>query len=302
MKKTMILTLGIALFTGSMMFFSDASRTVYHQYLKQQIEQPTSGFSMPGYRPVSQSRVRESVPVGSTEAPKNAKTQIPNLRYPTDKRNVYSHQRDYTMTNLPRRVSTNRIGAFRNRGAYGLTRTSYNPANASGVASAEFVTYENETFSFQLPAAWAPESNGSHIFMDNRGELVVRVIRFDNRTCGRKQSFADCARDLNTTENGRLGGKEYSIGAGRIVMTSGVNTSGQFQDTVLNQRIQTNTQTIGFTAITPTDQAEKFFARHFVAGLDREVYMIETVVPISAAAENMGTIKAIFDSFRQYGQ
>ncbi len=288
MKKNIAFILGITILSGSILTISFASRNAYHSYL---ISKQHSNKS---YRNFSTGR---STQVQKSLAQKRAKklryrvriNRSKNLRYTqSNTRNTYSNRNK--QTNLRLRPST---GALSSNGWNNpLHREAIVARNIDG-QSVNVQTYENKTFSVQLPLGWTPDEN--HVFRNEDHSFLVRVKRFNTDTCNDIQGFASCAITLGKNEN-----RIAVEGRGTLTASSKIVRQSHKSDTILNQpEIQTRTFTESFASY-EKGFGEVFINRYFVKDLDGGVYLIETKAPLWFTDESVAASKAIFDSFRIY--
>jgi hypothetical protein len=261
MKKQISFGLGVAVLAAAAIPFADASREAYHSYLMSQKSRTYSEGSFPN---------------------------------PS-----YIGQRWYASQDLAVRPSTfslrARNGYARKCNSNCSWKKDIKNVSRSAIAYAEdaikqFYTFENNTFSIELPAGWSERTPGSHEFVGH-SNYKVSVEKFNKDACTTSQGFTACSinlsRNMNQSENGRI------IPQGKVVRQS------QFADTVLNTQLQTKTYTESFTATAP--QGEQIYInRYFIADLDGGIYVVETQSDIRSAGGYVGVSKRVFDSFRIY--
>jgi hypothetical protein len=293
MKKLLTSVFGLALLVAAIVPFTNASRDAYHTYLYQQTRrrtpQDTPGYP---YRPFSErigTTKRLLQPVSTSNRP--GKIRIRNLRYSQPKtRNAYSkpssieNQRAYQR---PLRPSTRRLALpwrerMQKRGTVIFKKIQD--------AVEEFETYENSTFSIQVPKNWFPSAGQPHFFRSRESDFTISITKIED-AC-ENVSFTTCAIALSKDRNSETP-------MHKIINVSAISRQAQYSDTVLDQpNIQTRTFTESFSGQIRDEQ--KYITRYFVATPEGGVYLIETETSLRNAPRYIGVSKKIFDSFRLF--
>lgn len=292
MKKTIALILGLTLLSaGSVLLQSFASRDAYHAYLI------SKQASDKGFRTFSEGRtvrLKERLRQIKAEARTARGTyRGQNLRYSQENtRSVY--RLSDSNPNLKIRTSTD---AIRSSGWNAPLRRQAVVASNIKDQDVLMETYENETFSIQIPKAWQNSEEDSHTFKNTENDFVVNIKKLPASSCSNIQGFGACAIALSRTEN-----KKAVTGAGGLLPSSRVVRQSQTSDTFLNRPdLRTSTFTESFAAYVPS-VGDQLINRYFVSDLDGGVYVIETTSSVYLAKDNIKVSKKIFDSFRIYPQ
>lgn len=291
MKKLFASVFGLALLATAIVPFTNASRDAYHNYLYKQAREKTTRYVSPyPLRTFSQRRgttrqllQRETTPNRRGEMP------IRNLRYSqTNTRDTYtkaSSLDERESLRLPFRPSTDRLALpwqerMQKRGAVVFEQIKD--------AVEAFETYENSTFSIQVPEGWFPSAGQPHFFRSRQADFTISIEKLED-AC-ENVSFTTCAIALSTDMN-------HKNPAEKIINVSAISRQAQYTDTILDQpNVQTRTFTESFAGQILEDQ--KYISRYFVAGPEGSAYVIETKTSLRNASRFIGVSKKIFDSFR----
>ena len=285
MKKFLFIGLGISALAAALIPLGSASRDVYQQYL---VKKATE-YRTERHFSDRQGVLRRSLSsrTGNRQDRKVTNQLIPNLRYPTgDKRYLYDNTRKPVSKHVVRPASEN-IRSFQNRNSARLTIPMPKTLDS---APYEFVTYANDYFSLQIPSGWIPTHDENGIFhLGSDSHFSVSVQRFENGCTSER--FMTCAVALAKNENA-MNPLE------KMTNMSQVYRSARKSDNILGSFEQTNEYTESFVGL--SGGTEEFVARHFVSGIDGEVFLIETRSNVSSATKSIATSKVFFDSFRLY--
>ncbi len=288
MKKTLSLGFGLMLLGSALLLGVDASRDKYHTYLYQNARTLSlRRVSTAPVRPFSDRIGRQSHPLRVERGGDGrGRNMTKNLRYPVhNKRSFYTTVEGSLQ---PLRGSTNRT--------YPAWQQSLNRRGTLSFQKIEdavevFETYENETFSVQVPEGWLPSLSDQHLFKSRKSDFTISIERTEE-PCS-NVSFTACAIALSTTLN-------HTNAAEKILTLTSIERNTHFSDTVLGERVQTKTMTESFVG--QIEDKEMFISRYFVADLDGTVYIIETRTGTRNAPRYIGVTKNIFDSFRLFAE
>ncbi|MCF7831145.1 hypothetical protein K9M41_04105 [Candidatus Gracilibacteria bacterium] len=289
MKKLLSIGLGLALIASAVIPFSDASRDAYHTYLyRQKLERqkkvPTSIYKV---RPFSANKgtLRRTLISTEKDSRRRGTNTTRNLRYSLhDTRNAFSQGgslAEEAYTNRPLRTMGERTLAWKAN----LRRRG--PVSPKVIQNAveDFETFENDTFSVEIPKTWNPTGE-NHFFTSKRSDFTISIKRVENKCL---DGFAACAIALSKNEN-------YRTASDKIITTSPITRQTHFSDTVLGNGVQTRTFTESFSG--QVGDKESYIMRNFVADLEGGIYIIETQTSVRNAPQFIGVTKKIFDSFR----
>lgn len=287
MSKKIFLGFGLLFLCGSFVFISSASRDVYHSYLLQKNRtnehlnhnqailenrkvKETSQSDLPDYLQNMGARFLRD----SAQRKKEAQEKRENLSF----ENVVKH---------PRRVFSARMAPWRQP----LQRTSHVifPEVDFSIGVDYLRTYENDTFSLQVPEGWEASVKDEHLFTNPYYDMMLQIKRFDV-PCS-NQTFLQCSINLSKDRSNRFEG-------GRLIHLSSVNRQHQFRNTIRDSRVQTETLTEGFKTL--VEGKEVYMSRYFVSDLEGNVYLIEARFPFQNGARYLPLIKRVYDSFRIY--
>lgn len=286
MKKISFIALGLFLMGISVVSVSQASRDAYHAYLLQnRSEKVSDNKRILNYRQQKTAHIAGEGVLEQFEA-RNLRDSSQRKRETLSKRVLTERT---TKRVLPRRVYTMRTNPWKqplNRRKMVVIST----VNTE-MGTKKLETYENNTFSIQIPEGWTPSVDDEHFFFNPFSDFTLSIERMDD-PC-RNQTFVQCAVNLSKARN-----SQYKDG--KIVTFSGVSRLHQFRNTIAQSRVQTETLMEGFS--TSVMGNDTYMSRFFVADLDGNVYRIEAQVPFDEAGNYLHIIKRIFDSFRIYNE
>jgi hypothetical protein len=291
MKKIFLFGIGVMFVATTVISFSEASRDAYHSYLYQTTRRFSRTPSTLKVRPYSTKKYsRDEKSFVQESENKNDFRKFKNLRE-SNYGKTYSNTQ--VMKTRANRHSTNRItpvwtNPLQSRGSFVVKKIE--------AVTMKFETYENDTFSVQIPKGWTPDSNieEKHIFTSPNSDYTISIKKYEPEACEDSLSFFTCAISISKTES-RLAAN----GRGKMLNTSRIVRQTNFSDTVLNERVQTRIFTESFSAKC-LDNQETFINRFIVADLDEDVYLIETKTNVLNASKYIGISEKIFDSFRIY--
>ncbi len=285
MKKIFILAFSFFFITTSVISLGSASRDAYHSYMMQQARENLSQ-TQENYNFFTERR-----------RPMKEKTSERQRRAFQVRRN--SRQLMPTSKNQIRKIS---LRSTQERRSMSLRKNRWQQPlqvrpgliiKRMESAVQTFQTYENETFSIQIPQGWFSSPDTPHFFESQNSDFTVSIKR-TNDTCP-TTGFDACAISLSLTEN-RLDNRQREI-----AVTSKISRQSGFADTILgNIDIQTRIFMEGFSGNILGQ--EKYIARYFVSDLKNRVYIIETQIPLRQAPQFLEVTKQIFDSFRIFDQ
>lgn len=304
MKNSLVFVFGLALVTGAIIPFSSASRDAYHAYITNQSnEDQYRRFSERQRYSESKS---ESITVISTKQSsgiparyqRNSRINYSDLvdakRTSTGNSNNYIEATSRTETDFQIRPFSIRGGIAPWKKTLQKTGVSSQMVNLGRTPEIlTFETYENESFSLELPIGAIVKTSDAHDFLV--GDLDIRIKRFEDGTCSNSYGFMGCATNISRSENTALLG-----GKGRLIPMERVLRQSYRSDTVLGTvNLQTEVYTEEFTAEF-TDGAQYTFYRYAVQDIDGGVYYLEVKVPRREAAKYILAVGKMFDSFRVY--
>jgi len=289
MKKIFLFGLGAMFIATTVISFSEASRDAYHTYLYQTTRRFSRTPSTLKVRPFSTKNYSRNLKafVEKSTVEGNYFRQARNLResnYGGEYRSIQ------VMTTRPNRPSTKRITPVWNSPL--KARSAFVVKKIQDVTT-EFETYENDTFSVQIPVGWTPGMDTEkHLFTSPNSDYTISIKKYEPETCEDALSFYTCAVSISKTENNLA-----ANGRGKMINTSRIVRQINFSDTVLHERIQTRIFTESFSARVLNNKDE-FVNRFIVADVDGDVYVIETRTDTINAPKYIGISETIFDSFR----
>jgi len=293
MKKFVPIVLGLALFGSAIYPAVMASRNVYHQYLKTQLASKSPRYDYKRVKPFSESRrqylsnsqadrasdPRNNVAV-SIESYRKARNK--NYIYPAQgKRDYYSKEREYTLNHKVRPMSESK-GVIKRK-----AENRVRPMITLGEdAVKEYKTISLSNILVQVPAVWKNEGGK---YRADRSSFTVELADLNNQACKDVDSFMTCVRALSQTRN-------TADRSNPLTILSAITRLKQFQSTFEGANLQAQTFTESFIARDFGE--EQFITRYYVAGLEGNVYLVETKVNTEEAKNYLGVSKKIFDSFR----
>ncbi|MCF7917820.1 hypothetical protein K9L27_02350 [Candidatus Gracilibacteria bacterium] len=291
MKKIFVSVFGLALLAGSVVTQSDASRDAYQNYLYQKARTTQTRMVSPyPLRTFAEQKgtTRQLLQRDFTSNRRGGRL-VRNLRYSqADTRNTFSQpgsSQEEAKLKLPLRPTTDRIALpWQER----LIQTGKITLKNVNDAVETFETYENNTFSLQIPEGWVPMASEPHFFHSRLEDFTISIVKLED-PC-QNVSFTTCAIALSTDRN-------HQNPAEKIINVTSIARQAQFSDTILNTpEIQTRTFTESFAGQKGSET--RYISRHFVSGTDGGVYLIETQTSLRNAPRFIGVSKKIFDSFR----
>ena len=278
MKKFLALTLAFVLVGTTIVSLSDASRDAYHTYLYQQALQQRSARRFSATE-------RTVVQKKTTELQKYVgRPSIKNLRYPRNKRNIFSRTTPIENKNLKVRPMSKTIG-------FPTERTSREKIAVKNLDATFLVTdtVVADRFSVELPKGWTPIVKDG-ILRVGDGKAFEITIRNLQEVCG-SVSFNSCAinlsNDMNHLEN--VGTKINSLGR--------TTRLTQRTDRILGTNTYTSTHTESFLGTYLG--REVFITRYFVQEPGtKNVFLLETIADRQFASEAVVVAKRLSSSFR----
>ncbi len=294
MNKLLSIGLGLALVVSAVIPFTDASRDTYHTYLyRQKLERqkkvPTSIYKV---RTFTQRKgtVRRSLISTQKNSRRRGVNTSRNLRYSLhDTRNAFSEGGSLEAeANLrrPLRATGDRTLAWKSN----LNKVEAISFQKIQDAVEVFETFENDSFSVQIPKSWNLSGDEGHFFTSNYSDFTVSIKRAES-SC--MSGFMACAITLSRNEN-------YKTSRDKIIITPPITRQTHFSDTILGENIQTKTYTESFVGT--EEGTERYINRYIVADLEGGMYIIETKTSVRNASRFIGVSKKIFDSFRIFLQ
>lgn len=281
MKKISFIGLGLLFLVGCIIPFSSASRDVYHTYMTNRHTQDISDNQQILNRMFDRSRNGiQSANTGIARNLRNSSRRDLNKTI-TRKSSIA------TQTISKKRVYVNRTAPWRQPLVRQSLLLDEQINTETGLTAIE--TYENDTFSIQIPTGWNPTTNLSHYFVSPYSDLTLS-INLVEAPC-ENLSFTQCA--INMSKSLDRQNKE-----GILIRTSSTSRLAQYSNTILHSRIQTQVLMEGFA--TNLFGEDMYIARYFVADLDSNVYELEVRFPLKETSQYLGLTKRIFDSFRIY--
>jgi|GEM_PF-5319125 len=301
MKKSILFTLSLALITASVMPLSSASRNAYHAYITAQENRVNYNHFAEGRR-VSKAKTPQQI---LRERRANARFQRNSrINYSRPKGTMRVSEINTTYVEATSRTAVDtKLRPFATRAGVAPWRQNLRgTGRVSRVSNAalpnqmmSFETYENSTFSVEIPTQAQASANDAHTFVAK--DLSIRVKRFGADTCDNAYGFRGCATNITKGENSALVG-----GKGRLISLDRVVRQSYKSDTVLTQvNMQTNVYTEEFTAEFPDGVIYTLY-RYAVQDTDGGVYYIEVKAPAAEARNYIAVANRVFDSFRIYGQ
>lgn len=289
MKRFLTIGLGLALMSGAIIPFSSASREAYQSYIYQRSLERVKArrLNIRPYRPFSerQGTTRQLFQFQRTKATRGEK-RVRNLRFPSGSKRYLYEKTEPRISNLPLRAMSDRLGLI---GRYDGYRFN---SEIKGIDPApyKFVTYENDTFSVQIPEGWYPSYSKGYFSLDaDSSNFSVDIERFNN-PC-QNVSFVTCAITLSKDRN-------YKNPADKLLSVSRIRRLSSSTDKILGSSKQSWTYSETFVA--SSYGKNTYISRYFVEGLDGEVFLIEARSNYSAARRYIAISQKIFDSFRLY--
>ncbi len=276
MKKFLVLTLAFVLIGTTVISLSDASRDAYHAYLYQQSLQQRSErrFAAP-QRVVEETTTAKASVVRPT---------IQNLRYPRNKRNIFSGKSATENTDLVLRPMSNTIGFSAQRAA----REKLTVKNLD----ATFLVVDTvvaDGFSVELPRGWNPTIENGMLSVGDGTTFEVTVRKIDG-VC-KNVSFQSCAINLSNNMN-----HLENVGA-KINALSRVARLTQRTDRILGTNTYTATHTESFLGTYMG--REVFITRYFVQEPEtKNMFLLETIADRQFASEAIVVAKRLSSSFR----
>lgn len=307
MKKTVTFALGLALVTGAIMPFTNASRNAYHAYI-------TSQQNKYDYRHFSESRhatnqyntastttqtssSSHNNPAYSARYQRNSRVasgKLSGASRVSDTSTTYVEATSRTQVDTQLRPFATRAGiAPWRKTLRKVGRVSRVIAKPLEAVAYNFETFENDAFSVQLPVGVQAQAENAHAFMiDN---VDIRIKKFAAGTCDSAYGFRGCANNIVKAENVALVG-----GKGRLISLARTVQQTYQSDTVLGELNQpADVYTEEFTTKF-TDGKQYTLYRYATQDVDGGVYFIEVKIPRQEAADYVGVVDKIFDSFRIY--
>lgn len=287
MKKISFIALGLCLVVSSVVSLSQASRDAYHAYLSQK-EAQKKNFDNKEILNIREYGVRQSKSMYQTRQEMNTRlfrnsagrmNESVAERMKRAVRERFSAEPQYS-----RRVFADRKNPWRQP----LKVSEYAPVSRvmTQTSTYNLVTYQNSTFSIQIPEGWMSARDDEHTFINPPSDYTISVERMDDPCSNR--TFTECAINLSKALNNE-NKKE-------LLPLSRISRLYHFSNTVLQSRIQTETMMEGFSANIFGE--EKYISRYYVSDLNGNVYLITTEVPIDDAGNYIQVTKRIFDSFQ----
>ena len=304
MKKSVLFALSLALITGAVIPFSSASRNAYHAYITSQQNRDDYRYFSEGRR-TANTNDREIIradfqannPAYSARFQRNSRVNLNDrvLRAPErQERQIYVEATSRTEVDTQLRPFATRAGVAPWRDQ--LTRSGQITRVVSTPVYAQlpnFETFENEAFSVQLPVGAQAKAEDAHAFI--YGDVDIRIKKFDAGTCSNAFGFKGCATNITRGENIALVG-----GKGRLIPIDRVVRQTYQTDTVLGAVNQpTDVYTEEFTTEFTTGGQFTLY-RYATPDVDGGVFYIEVKIPRQQAAEYVGVVNKMFDSFRIY--
>ncbi len=305
MKKTVTFALGLALVTGAIMPFTNASRSAYHAYITSQQNRDDYRHFSEGRRTTNQynstttkeSSFSQSNPAYSARYQRNSRAALDSAvgaSRASAINTTYVEATSRTQVDRDLRPFATRAGVapwrttLRNVG-----RTSRVIATPLESVTYNFETFENDAFSVQLPVGAQAKADDAHAFMvDN---VDIRIKKFAAGTCDNAYGFKGCANNISKAENVALVG-----GKGRLIAIARTVRQTYKSDTVLGELNQpADVYTEEFTTKF-TDGEQYTLYRYATQDVDGGVYFIEVKSPRQDASEYVGVVNKVFDSFRIY--
>lgn len=287
MKYILSLGLGVALLAAAIIPFSDASRKAYQEYLYKKVQQDASYRRSTDYRGELDRHLQQDEQRQTLRRTTTSHQLIPNLLFPQEgKRYLYTPNREERTTDVFRPMREG-IGMYQDRTG---TRAMLPKRDIDDFGILyDFETYENDFFSIRIPNRWVPRHEEGTFLLGSDRQVSVRVQRFEN-ICTHG-SFLTCAVALSKNEN-------YDNPLEKMTNLSRVYRSSRLADNILGSFEQTAEYTESFVGL--LGGQEKFVARHFVQGLDGEVFLVETQSNLHSLDQAVALSKQFFDSFRLY--
>jgi hypothetical protein len=278
MKKFLALSLAFVLIGTTVISFSDASRDAYHTYLYQQALQKRNErrFSAPQRAVVTETtKTKESV----------VRPTIQNLRYPRNKRNVFTGTSTTANMDLKLRPMSNTMG-------FAAERTPREKLTVKNLDATFLIvdTVATDDFSVALPRGWNPTVTESGVLEVGDGKTFEITVRKINQAC-ENVSFQSCAinlsNDMNHLEN---------VGA-KINSLSRITRLTQRTDRILGTNTYTSTHTESFLGT--YFGREVFITRYFVQEPGTtNLFLLETIADRAFASEAVVVAKRLSSSFR----
>ncbi len=270
MKKFILLTAGLFLISESVIPISEASRNVYHMYLRSRVA-PAKEVKIGKKRHFSKRRYGFSV---KRSAQMFARSQdiAPAFAFESSEA-------------VPSTISTTPNWKERVRK---VRRPRFDAKDMNVME-----TYENNRFSISIPKGWQPrdvdEVAEAHLFKNPLYKGYKVSVKYLDDDC-HGGGFTACAIDISKSEN-----RHHN--SSRLFPTSKMERQARGRNTVLNSSEKTATLTETFYATTNGDN-EYMISRHFVQEPEGGVFMIETQTDSHLANQFVFISKRIFDSFR----
>lgn len=277
MKKFLTLSLAFVLISTTVISFSDASRDAYHTYLYQQALKRRSArrFSASQRMVFPEIITREDV----------IRPAIQNIRYPRNKRNIFTGKSATANMNLKLRPMSNTIG-------FSIEKSPREKLMVKNLDATFLVTdtVRTDKFSVALPRGWNPTITEAGVLEVGDGKTFEITVRKIDGVC-ENVSFQSCAinlsNDMNHLEN---------VGA-KINSLSRVTRLTQRTDRILGTNTYTSTHTESFLGTYLG--REVFITRYFVQEPGTtNIFLLETIANRAFTSEAVVVAKRLSSSFR----
>lgn len=278
MKKFLSLTLALVLVGTTVITLSEASRDAYHTYLYQQSlkQQGTRRFA-------AKTRI---ISTRDTQVNKEytGRPNIQNLRYPRNKRDIFTKARQAERMNLEVRPMSNTIG-------FATAQQSRQTLSVKNLDATYLMTdtVVTKNFSVALPQGWTPHVENGVLSVGDNNTFAITVRQIED-AC-ENVSFQSCAitlaNDMNHLEN--IGSKINSL--------TRVARLTQRTDRIMGTNKYTNTHTESFLGTYLG--RDVFITRYFVEEPETDnIYLLETIADREFASEAIVVAKRLSSSFR----
>ena len=274
------MALGLVLVGTTVIVSTDASRDAYHAHLYQQALQKR------GARRFTAPQRTRSIKIAKQQDYTGRPT-TQNLRYPSNKRNIYSNKTQND-SNRALRPMSKTIG-------YPTTRTSREVLRVKNLDPMYISvrTIMTEDFSVEIPKGWNPKVEDGVLRVGDADTFAITIRRAED-VC-ENVSFQSCAinvsNDLNHLEN--VGAKINSLGHVTRLTQNTDRTLGT------NKYTQTHTESFLGTYL----GRDVFVSRYFIEEPNTDnVFIIETIADRQLASEAVVVAKRLTKSFRMITQ
>jgi hypothetical protein len=280
MKKTAFFLFGlITLSAGAGMFYSNASSTAYHEYLRAQ--------SFSGRSAGQNSTIEAQLSAASNYRETRHFHRL-NYMFPTHNKREHYSQVSATaeqFTDRPIKTTTVRRGAFQQS-------NKATPSLSTRVVTirSQFKEAKTDSFSVQVPSSWSVKANAHMLVTDTNSDIIFRAEKLAGISCKNVLSFEICGRNIIQTQN-RQKEKEMLLTTSKIV-----NTVANIFDNQLGDRA-----TYDFfeqTQIANYGRTEFIIMNRIVESRIGELYLLEIIAPKTNASYAVSLTKRIFDTFR----